>query len=96
VCELPLTLDASGHVRVVVNSLRSPESPGNYLTIGSSITQVNAKVDRRALHASSTAHLRYLAFLFRAIINLLARVAGSSFGDASTPRTLPQRQRRWR
>ena len=42
-CVPPSTLDVSGHVRVVVNSLRSPVSAENYLLISSGIGKVIAQ-----------------------------------------------------
>ena len=44
-CVPPATLDISGHVRVIVNSLRSPISSENLLTISSGIGKVIPKLN---------------------------------------------------
>jgi hypothetical protein len=50
VCTPSPTLDVSGHVRVIVNSLRSPVTNDNYLVISSGAGKVIAPCSMHLKH----------------------------------------------
>jgi hypothetical protein len=51
VCTPPPTLDVSGHVRVVVNALRSPVTNDNYLMISSGAGKVIVPCSMQVKHS---------------------------------------------